>query len=93
MEDPPNGTIVDRLDAHGITWRDYYTDVPATAVIFSIPEKHPANMAPIAQFYADCAAGTLPPFFSSHAPAGRRLHSPSRNRLGRSSRPSPTSGP
>src|SRR4051794_4063426 len=60
MEDPPNGTIVDRLDAHGITWRDYYTDVPATAVIFSIPQKHPANMAPIAQFYADCAAGTLP---------------------------------
>jgi phospholipase C len=59
-EDPPNGTIVDRLDAHGISWRDYYTDVPATGVILSIPEKHPANLASIAQFYADCAAGTLP---------------------------------
>ena len=28
---PPNGTIFDRLDAHGITWRNYYTDLPATA--------------------------------------------------------------
>jgi phospholipase C len=34
--------------------------VPGTAVIFEIPEKNPQNMAPIAQFYADCAAGTLP---------------------------------
>src|SRR5205823_3894231 len=59
-EDPPNGTIFDRLDTHRISWRDYFTDVPATGVIFSIPEKHPANMAPIAQFYLDCAAGTLP---------------------------------
>ena len=59
-QDPPNGTIVDRLDAHAITWRDYFVDVPATGVIASIPEKHPQNLAGIAQFYADCAAGTLP---------------------------------
>src|SRR3954451_683328 len=60
FEDPPNGTIVDRLDAHGISWRDYFTDVPATGVIASIPERHPANLAPVSQFTADCAAGTLP---------------------------------
>jgi phospholipase C len=60
FQDPPNGTIVDRLDAHGITWRDYFTDVPATGVIASIPEKHPANLAPLQQFSVDCAAGTLP---------------------------------
>src|SRR3954452_25561745 len=60
FEDPPNGTIVDRLDAHGVTWRDYFTDVPATGVIASIPMEHPANLAPVDQFYADCAAGTLP---------------------------------
>jgi phospholipase C len=59
-QDPPNGTIVDRLDAHGVTWRDYFSDVPATGVIASIPEKHPQNLAGIDQFYADCAAGTLP---------------------------------
>jgi phospholipase C len=59
-QDPPNGTIVDRLNAAGVSWRDYFTDVPATGVIASIPIKHPANISPIAQFYADCAAGTLP---------------------------------
>jgi phospholipase C len=59
-QNPPNGTIVDRLVAHGISWRDYFTDLPATGVIESIPQNHPANLAPISQFYADCAAGTLP---------------------------------
>ena len=60
FQNPPNGTIFDRLDAHGISWRDYYTDVPATGVIESVPQNHPANIAPISQFHADCAAGTLP---------------------------------
>src|SRR4051794_15663739 len=60
FEDPPNGTIFDRLDKHGISWKDYFTDVPATGVIASIPAKHPQNLAPVSQFYADCAAGTLP---------------------------------
>src|SRR4051794_36394682 len=59
-EAPPNGTIFDRLDAHGVTWRDYFTDVPATGVIASVPMKHPANLAPVDRFYADCVAGTLP---------------------------------
>ncbi len=59
-ENPPNGTIFDRLDAHSISWRDYFTDVPATGVIESIVTRHPANHLPVARFYADCAAGTLP---------------------------------
>ncbi len=57
---PPNGTIVDRLNAHNITWKDYFVDVPGTAVIFEIPEKNPHRMAPISEFFSDCAAGTLP---------------------------------
>ena len=28
---PPNGTIFDRLHAHGISWRNYYTDLPGIA--------------------------------------------------------------
>src|SRR3954465_10326355 len=59
-QDPPNGTIFDRLDAAGVTWTDYFTDVPATGVIASVPIRHPQNLAPIDRFYADCAAGTLP---------------------------------
>ena len=57
---PPNGTIWDRLHAYGISWRNYFTDLPSTGIISSTIEKYPQNIAPIGQFYADCAAGTLP---------------------------------
>ncbi len=57
---PPNGTIFDRLQAYGISWRNYFTDLPATGIIPTIIEKYPTSIAPIAQFFSDCAAGTLP---------------------------------
>jgi phospholipase C len=57
---PPNGTIFDRLHAYGISWRNYFTDLPQTAIIPSIIENYPANLAQVSQFFVDCAAGTLP---------------------------------
>jgi phospholipase C len=57
---PPHGTIFDRLDAYGISWLNYYTDLPQTAIIPSIIKRNPANISPIGNFFADCAAGTLP---------------------------------
>ena len=57
---PPNGTIFDRLDAHKIGWRDYFTDVPQLAIMPSVLEKHLGNVVPIADFYRDCASGKLP---------------------------------
>jgi phospholipase C len=57
---PPNGTIFERLDAHGITWRNYFTDLPQTAIIPSIIKTNAANIKLMEHFYADCAAGTLP---------------------------------
>jgi phospholipase C len=57
---PPNGTIFERLNAHGIGWKDYFVDVPGAAVILPVVERNPLNMAPIAEFFVDCAAGTLP---------------------------------
>jgi phospholipase C len=57
---PPNGTIWDRLHAYGVTWRNYFTDLPSTGIIPSTIEKYPGNLASIAQFYADCATGSLP---------------------------------
>src|SRR5437764_11421248 len=57
---PPNGTIFDQLSAHGIGWRNYFTDLPSTGIIPSIIEKHPSGLAPISSFFADCAAGTQP---------------------------------
>ena len=57
---PPNGTIFDRLHAHGIGWRDYFTDLPYTAIIPSIVEGYPGNLATLDDFLDDCAKGTLP---------------------------------
>ena len=59
-QSPPNGTIVDRLNRYGVSWKDYFVDVPATGVIEAIPQSNPQNMATIAEFFADCKAGTLP---------------------------------
>jgi phospholipase C len=57
---PPNGTIFDRLDAQGISWRNYFSDVPMTAVIPSIIEGYPTNLAPISDFFDDCKNDKLP---------------------------------
>jgi phospholipase C len=57
---PPNGTIFDRLAAYGLSWRNYFTDLPSSGIISSVPKKYPSSLAPIGQFFADCAAGTLP---------------------------------
>lgn len=58
---PPNGNILERLDAHHIEWRDYYSDLPAVAVMFDYALAHQDHLKPIAQYFTDAAAGTLPP--------------------------------
>ena len=57
---PPNGTIFDRLHAYGVSWKNYFTDLPQTGIIPTIIEKYPTNLAPIAQFLGDCRSGNLP---------------------------------
>ncbi len=58
---PPNGTVFERLDAHGITWRDYYNDLPAAVgVIPSVAAKHPNKISKASQFVTDAARGRLP---------------------------------
>jgi phospholipase C len=58
---PPNGTIFDQLDAHGITWKDYYTDLPTTLLYPALALKNEGTkVVPIADFFTDAAAGTLP---------------------------------
>jgi phospholipase C len=57
---PPNGTIWDRLAQYGISWRNYFTDLPSVGIIGSTVEKYPENLTSISQFFADCTAGTLP---------------------------------
>jgi phospholipase C len=64
---PPNGTIFDRLDDAGITWKDYCSTL---GVVISTTELYPelyarnvgTNVVGIEHFFADAAAGTLPGF-------------------------------
>jgi phospholipase C len=58
---PPNGIILDQFDAHGISWRDYYTALP-TVGLFRSGVQDPQKLQHIGQFFTDAAAGTLPAF-------------------------------
>ncbi len=56
-----NGTIFDRFDRLGISWRTYYSDLPSPAIIpGTLTAARAANFPKIAQFYVDAAAGNLP---------------------------------
>jgi phospholipase C len=63
---PANGTIFDRLTAHGISWTDYAAAYPfgTTANLYPLQGGGPAavNHKPIEDFFSDAAAGTLPSF-------------------------------
>jgi len=58
-----NGTIFDRLDSHGIPWRNYYSKLPPTCSLFPAQgiEGH-ASVVGIDQFYTDAKSGNLPGF-------------------------------
>jgi phospholipase C len=60
----PNGTVFDRLNAHGITWKDYYPDVPTAALFLPNFSDNMTNgrMAHINQFFIDAGAGKLPQY-------------------------------
>ncbi|HZR54170.1 MAG TPA: alkaline phosphatase family protein [Streptosporangiaceae bacterium] len=58
---PANGTIFDQLDKYQITWKDYYTTLPSVELFPQLYLKNNGTkVVPIAGFFADAAAGTLP---------------------------------
>ena len=57
---PANGTIVDRLNAHGISWHNYFVDLPGTLVYPDIVLHHPLHLRGIDSFFDDCRHGKLP---------------------------------
>lgn len=61
---PPGtpSTIFDLLNQYGITWKDYFADLPTVGLFPYVLENNPGNVVPVAGFFADCAAGTLPQF-------------------------------
>jgi phospholipase C len=54
------GTVFDMLNAYGITWRDYFVDLPTAGLFPYVVEQNPGNVVPVSEFFTDCAAGTLP---------------------------------
>ena len=62
---PANGTIFDRLHSAGVTWKDYYSVLsvaPTMALFPPLLARYPSHLTPVAEFFADAAAGTLPGF-------------------------------
>jgi phospholipase C len=60
---PPNGTIFDKLNKAGVTWRDYYTTLPTALLYPKLYQKyHGTRILPVTQFFTDAAAGKLPGF-------------------------------
>jgi phospholipase C len=57
---PHNGTIFDHLSNQHISWANYFTDLPMTAVIPSIVLKYLDHHHLIGKFLHDCEAGSLP---------------------------------
>ena len=61
---PITGTIFDLLDQNGVNWVNYYSDLP-TSFIFRLGDPHAKQVGspgpPATGFFADAAAGTLPP--------------------------------
>ncbi len=61
---PPNGVIFNQLNDHGISWKDYYSNLPTLGVFLPLLQD-PAianGLASINQFHLDAAAGNLPSF-------------------------------
>src|SRR5437868_1513219 len=53
---PINGTLLDLMDAHGVSWMSYYSDLPASAYLRPYGSSH---VAKISHFASDVAAGHL----------------------------------
>ena len=59
---PKNGTIVEMLDRHGISWLDYNTVIPSLFLFPDVFAKVADKCPKIDQFFVDAAAGKLPSF-------------------------------
>ena len=57
---PPNGNIFERLDAFGISWRNYYSDLPSAAILIDYALQNQPKLLHMPRFFTDVAAGTLP---------------------------------
>ena len=59
---PPNGTIMEALNRHSIPWRNYFTDLPTTALWPYVVGDNADKVLDIKEFFRDAASGKLPAF-------------------------------
>jgi phospholipase C len=57
---PPGGTVFELLSKNGISWADYFSDVPMSMVIGRGILEHADHHHPIVTFYDDRRTGRLP---------------------------------
>ena len=80
-------SIFETLDAAGISWKVYFTEVPFAA-LFGYVRLHPQNLAPIALYFVDALLGTLPqvafvdPIFLATVNVENDEHPPSNVQMG-----------
>jgi phospholipase C len=59
-DSPPSGTVFELLSQNGITWADYFSDIPMSMVIGRSILEHPDHHHVIDAFFDDCQTGSLP---------------------------------
>ncbi|MFL5799395.1 MAG: phospholipase C [Actinomycetota bacterium] len=89
---PPDGftqkTIFEELDAAGISWRIYYSQIPFAAEFSYVRDHAAGHLFPISQYYTDAANGDLPhvsyvdPIFEAPADVENDEHPPSNVQVG-----------
>ena len=59
---PPAGTIMEQLNKHSISWRDYYTSLPTVGLYLPVLQANADKVVKIDQYFTDAANGNLPAF-------------------------------
>lgn len=58
--EPPNGSILERMNDFGISWKNYYTDLPGVGVLLDTASRNRDHLVSIDDFFTDAASGDLP---------------------------------
>ncbi|MBY0278016.1 twin-arginine translocation signal domain-containing protein [Candidatus Binatia bacterium] len=58
--EPPNGNVLEVMNTYGVSWKNYYTDLPGTGVLLDTASANREHLVSIDEFFTDAAAGTLP---------------------------------
>jgi phospholipase C len=58
--EPPNGSILERMNTYNVSWKNYYSDLPGVGVLLDTASNNRDHLVGIEQFFDDAASGDLP---------------------------------